>query len=85
MIAVFVSQQNGVDRREILTYRRESLPEFPAAEARINQEPGSARRDEGRIPSTAARKNADLDDEVFRLSDRAARFANRTSNCSYRL
>lgn len=70
---MLVRDQNCVHTGEIFADGRKSLNDFPAAQARVNQQPRSAGPDERRIARAAARQYADLDDKEssrFRYSYR---------------
>ncbi len=63
VIAMLVRDQNGVDTSEVFPYDRKSLGDFPPAQARVNQQSRSIRRNERRVSCAAAREYADFDDK----------------------
>lgn len=62
VVAMFMRDQNCVEICDIFADRGQPLADFTAAESGVNQNPGTIRRNEGRITRTAGRENANLND-----------------------
>ena len=68
MIRVLVRNQNGIDTSEIFADGRKSLGDFPAAQARVNQQSRFTRPNERRVSRAAARQYANFDDKTVPLN-----------------
>jgi hypothetical protein len=60
MIRMFVGNQDGVERGDILAYSGQALGDFAAAESGIDQNAGAVRRDKNRVARTAAGEDANF-------------------------
>ena len=68
VIVMLVCYQNGVERSDILPNGKQAFRDLAAAEARVNQNAGTAGGNERRITGAAARENANLDDEILPIA-----------------
>ena len=63
MVTVFVAQHDGADFRGINRNLRQALVEFAAADAGIEEDTGTAGRDQGGIARAPASQNGDAENE----------------------
>jgi hypothetical protein len=62
VIAMFMRDQNGVQTSHIFADGRQTLGDFAAAQAGIDQNPCTIGGDEGRVSGAGGGENADLED-----------------------
>jgi hypothetical protein len=61
MVGVFVRDQHGIEFRDVLADSGQTLCDFAAADAGIDQDAGTGGSQEGRVAGTAGGQDANLE------------------------